>query len=158
MTACMPTHGWGQMMQYAETEFLFFLLFLMASQCLRGLNNCQNQEDRLTLINLLDSKFPNVQSEWIIQVSFTFDLLYICLLQLCLMITARLCRHMTICIEWKFAWKLKVEIEMKDGSSCFRIFRLRQKRSLLTFFCKVFCETVWAKMFLVVSTLTLGII
>lgn len=86
-------------MQYAETEFLFFLLFLMASQCLRGLNNCQNQEDRLTLINLLDSKFPNVQSEWIIQVSFTFDLLYICLLQLCLMITARLCRHMTICIE-----------------------------------------------------------
>lgn len=87
-------------MQFAVAEFLIFLLFLMASQYPRGLKNCQNQENGLKLTNLLASKFENDQSEWIIlEISFTFGLLCIHLLQLSPMITARLCRHMVICIE-----------------------------------------------------------
>lgn len=46
-------------------EFLLFLLFLMASHYLRGLNSYQKQENMLT--NLLVSKFQNVVSVNIIK-------------------------------------------------------------------------------------------
>lgn len=89
MDACL--HTWLRSDGVVCRELLLFLLFLMASHYLRGLNSYQKQENMLT--NLLVSKFQNVVSVNIIKDFFLLGsavCLFAAVVWLCL-VSADLC-------------------------------------------------------------------